>query len=1011
MSVPLARPVRCCRLRDALRVILWVTCCGYTGAQTYVAEVNMAGVRGSVTFDSTLTSVKLNISGMGSEIRRLSVHTYPVLYGHSTNPCSQQLVGEILHNISIGSNDGATTVSAPELFTSVRILADHSLLLSRDGETNSRVCATIQNAQGPVLTAQAKFFGPVAGVAYLRQVDGQELRIITDLLSLGQTNMKAVSMHLVNIASEVQVMQCAAVNPASSIQLGSVTVGASTLSVKSHVVVNLPFSGVIGRMLVIKASVQSCAKIIPLSLKTAKAQVNMNGVKGDFVFQQSSMFELTQVRVSLQNLRGMAGPYHVHNFPVPQRYVATESLCIDPNVGGHWNPFNLDVRGLDYPKFPNGTHDQYEIGDLSGRHGSLLGNTVDIAYMDWNLPLFGPNSIVGRSMVIHHPNTSRWLCASIEPEEEFVTAMALFRFPVVGRVLLRQLKNDPYSDVYIFVEIANGNVSLPSTSNHNWHVHEFPISFVTDLDAHMCSSTGGHFNPHGVNTSQSIYSAECRPDNPYRCEAGDYAGKHGKIFISNTLGTVKSKYFFTDTTSSLVGSNSILGHSFVIHDPDAGLGRLACANITLLRAVTIRTGEWRGGGTVQGQMVFTQPSDLDSTSVLVQFSNLQKAVSGLHVHILSMPRSLPPSDPAVCADRAVRGHFNPFSVDVVVGPAPGNGTPDQYEVGDISGKFGPLRDLDQREGNYSDTNLPLSGINSIAGRSVVIHRNNGSRLQCADLGREKPAEAEWLRARVSFSDKINGTILLSQLVYPDGSGSDTTIEVDLQYDNPKAQGYRWQVHNDSEAVSSSRARCSWLGVLYNPYNVYSGEGEGRSCDTSRPFHCEMGDLTSKQGPLPLGSRIVFNEANLPLGGDATVVGRSLAVWDGTPVGAILDCGTIAPADGAASATLSFPRGVVYSRYELRQTIASALNIAVWRVSLLPDTSSLLRVSSPCQNITFLVAGDVDLRLLEAISFSNDLGKFSATKRCQGNGAGGAVGSTGVQPLTIIIVTLVAMIIQ
>ena len=64
-----------------------------------------------------------------------------------------------------------------------------------------------------------------------------------------------------------------------------------------------------------------------------------------------------------------------------------------------------------------GTNDQYEIGDLSGKYGSFLNLTsYSETHVDYNLPLFGKNSIQGRSIVIHKQKTmgsGRWVCAVI----------------------------------------------------------------------------------------------------------------------------------------------------------------------------------------------------------------------------------------------------------------------------------------------------------------------------------------------------------------------------------------------------------------------------------------------------------------------------------------------------------------------------------------------------------------------------------------------------------------------
>uniref|UniRef100_A0A667ZTW1 Superoxide dismutase copper/zinc binding domain-containing protein n=1 Tax=Myripristis murdjan TaxID=586833 RepID=A0A667ZTW1_9TELE len=139
--------------------------------------------------------------------------------------------------------------------------------------------------------------------------------------------------------------------------------------------------------------------------KEVSALVDLRGIKGYLRFRQASPFDVTELRVNLTNLQSKVGPYHVHQFPVPSMRSPSSSICTNDNVGGHWNPFAIDVKDPTYPKVPGSTHDMYEIGDLSSKHGSLEGkNEVDMAFTDFSLPLFGHNSIVGRSIVIHNPN-------------------------------------------------------------------------------------------------------------------------------------------------------------------------------------------------------------------------------------------------------------------------------------------------------------------------------------------------------------------------------------------------------------------------------------------------------------------------------------------------------------------------------------------------------------------------------------------------------------------------------
>lgn len=139
-----------------------------------------------------------------------------------------------------------------------------------------------------------------------------------------------------------------------------------------------------------------------------------------------------------------------------------------------------------------------------------------------------------------------------------------------------------------------------------------------------------------------------------------------------------------------------------------------------------------------------------------------------------------------CSSDSVYSHFNPFGIDIRVGPSPKVGSTDQYEVGDISGKFGLLDGKLEHRVGYRDKNLPLIGQNSIIGRSVVIHKKEKSfRWVCgtimAEAHRDKARE---IVALVSLDDpryRLTGYIRMRQFEYTDGSLSNTWIEVDLKY--------------------------------------------------------------------------------------------------------------------------------------------------------------------------------------------------------------------------------------
>ena len=150
----------------------------------------------------------------------------------------------------------------------------------------------------------------------------------------------------------------------------------------------------------------TCGKINVYAERSAKAIFSNEGVTGTIEFSQKSPLDPTKTSVNLQGLNGNAGGYHVHLWPVPERAKSSQNnMCAPEYVSGHFNPF-IDQVGIpgsaNYPAAGASTYDMYEVGDLSAKYGMLNNDSNKTGtYTDYNLQLFGKNSIIGRSLVIH----------------------------------------------------------------------------------------------------------------------------------------------------------------------------------------------------------------------------------------------------------------------------------------------------------------------------------------------------------------------------------------------------------------------------------------------------------------------------------------------------------------------------------------------------------------------------------------------------------------------------------
>ncbi|GAA6100589.1 uncharacterized protein cusr, partial [Tachysurus ichikawai] len=734
---------------------LLLTLCGPSFGQ-YLSRFNMAGVTGLVWFDSIQQTANVNLNGTGIETCgsfNLTLTEFPVMYGHVAQPCLKAHIGKRVFTLSV--NNSISVVNISQMLRQIPNLEARSLLVESCNGINA--CAGVIS-ESMVTTWQARFFSVVAGNIYLRQTSGQPSgTLLSNLVSLNQNNpsFDNVSVFLSQSSAASCEALLGSLNPNSLIKLGQLLVGNPLEPVKSRLEISSLNDG--ARFALFNLSSEyTCAEIRLLKPKHIIALLDMRGVKGYINFHQPSPFDLTTLSLNLTNLNRNVGPYHVHLFPTPQMRSLPESTCSNDNVGGHWNPFEVDTRPSVYPPPPGSTHDRYEIGDLSSRHGWLSNaNDIQASFTDWNLPLFGQNSIVGRSVVLHQPDGTRFICSSIGYPGEVTTAKAIFQSPVVGTILFTQLKENPYSDVSVFLDLYYGRPNTPATQKHHWHIHKYPISTETDNDESCCWSTGGHWNPYNISTSISSYNVNCRPECPFACEIGDLSSKHMMLNLSANVGTLPSKNFFTDTTAWVSGLSSMIGRSVVIHGPDEAGRRIACANITLLRFPSAGTGSWYGSGTSGGNVQFFQLSLHGPTNIHVSLTNLESKAGGYHVHLLPVT-----SGPEACSNENVMGHFNPYGMNISMSPSPGNGTVDQYEIGDISGKFGSLADQNLFENYYKDSNMPLSGPNSIVGRSLVIHYRNGSRMQCADITAMNSSDGHWIIAKAIFNSTVKGKVIL-----------------------------------------------------------------------------------------------------------------------------------------------------------------------------------------------------------------------------------------------------------
>nr|CAI5853950.1 unnamed protein product [Callosobruchus analis] len=774
----------------------------------------------------------------------------------------------------------------------------------------------------------------------------------------------------------------------------------------------------------------ACAKIRYDKPIGARVIIQSGGIKGDVLLTQHTKFEPTFLHFNLTTSRGdletrivysstVAG-YKIHELPVkPAKSVGqNENSCLTTKF--IYNPLKIDLNSM--PPNGYGTQEQYAVGDLSGKllgrnNETLLvpgGQELSGDYWDAFLPLQGRYSIVHRSLVIYkntqypesHLLAEPWICGSVIMYEapdfkhptKIFTAQASFRYPTVGRMIMRQAAEEPWSDTSILVEylVHADGAALNDSMGHRWAVHDHPPGKDFYSWQNRCISAGEVYNPYKVDFDNKTTPSLCNMDAIGHCRLGDLSTRQGMIDIAGKIADSDkiSRKMWTDTLLPLTGHHSILGKSLVLYDdfgPKARGERLACSLIGGVYRRKAVARDWFPNGvelSVKGKIEFLQQTEYDITDVEVNLEGLRHT-SGYHIHMTPVEEDLQ----FPCEDTSLYGHWNPLNVDPASSPRAYQGTPDQYEMGDLSGKFGSLDNRTSYNAYYNDTLLTLFGPRSVLGRSIVIHKKDTRRWACSTIERGySPSEARELRAIASFHNPNGhafGYMKMRQLIYNDGSASDTTIEVKLRHpgknDRNVTRDHNWAIYVNPVGVDATvktlNTRCVAGGYVWNPYftqlaDPLNDELYRQECGPENPLRCHVGDLSARLGTIDIGvQRKVFTDANFPLEGEVSAVGRSIVIMTPNRGGERYACANIEPDyDIIKYANIERPPRFVVAQFI--EDIREVMGIPEWFLTVDSRQTKSLH-NDACVQILLHFKGPIANKLEQDFNRLLSLGKLEA----------------------------------
>lgn len=634
------------------------------------------------------------------------------------------------------------------------------------------------------------------------------------------------------------------------------------------------------------SKLQTCSSIIDTrDVKTVEASFESQ-ISGKVEIRENEQ-DTTLIQVNLYHLKSKLTTRHdwkilASDILDDSRHIDKckyLSAVLDPDNNGE-----TDCRKESPEKCP--------IGDLTKKHGQLqiagLEKSTRSSYVDSNLPTSALSGFRSVFLVIYEAGQTQGkilTCAQLKLAKSRAVEAEFNMLGVRGNVRIEQRHYTEPTLISYNLFGLEGNIK-------SMVIRDLPVD--GSVGASTCSSLGSIFNPYSApiptTFNELVKSYDSIP-------AGNLSLKHGDLSVIDSEYEDHYSDEYVDISLQLYGSQTIAGRSMVIQKTNGEpwvCATLDHADVQVRRAVA--EFYYPVVGRISFQQLESEPQS--ETGILVQVYNPNALKSSVdHKWLVHLQPAMADFYNWSARCNSTGDVFDPFQLSSGLGNeqysrqclSRQSREPLRCKVGDTVLKSAlkislPTSHEQRTRLYYSDQYLPLSGPNSIIGKSVVIYDDNsptqrGNRLACSTIKNVHPIKAvvkSW-DSGPSIPSNIVGSVKFDQEL----ASAATHIKIDLNGFNGNVENYAihsvWKM-DDREFPCSNDS----IYDIYDPYDVENSRlsaSAGHASALATADQIKLGDLSRKhktfEGLQSVQRSVV--DANAPLFAPYSVVGRSLVL--------------------------------------------------------------------------------------------------------------------------------------